>query len=182
MSYDSIVESTNGGIDSARSSTLIVGLGNPILGDDGVGWRVASRLRDVTTNVDIECLSLGGLSLMEHLIGYDLVIVIDTIQTRTGSIGQVYTFPLEELPDLSSAHTTAAHDTSLLTALKLGREMGARLPEKVIVVAVEAARIYDFSEELSTEVANAVPKAILAVRNLLPAERSDGSESACLPK
>ncbi len=154
-------------MDSAPSSTLIVGLGNPILGDDGVGWHVASKLRNLTTDVDIECLSLGGLSLMEHFIGYDQVIVIDSIQTRNGSIGQVYTFPLEELPDLSSAHTSAAHDTSLITALKLGREMGASLPDKVMVVAVEAARIYDFSEELSAEVANAIPMATIAAMKLL---------------
>ena len=60
--------------------TMVIGLGNPILGDDGVGWKVAEEVRkqlpcDMSVNVD--CLSVGGISLMEHLIGYDRAILID---------------------------------------------------------------------------------------------------------
>jgi len=52
--------------------TLIIGLGNPMLGDDGVGWRVAEKVcRELPADesVIVDCLSLGGISLMEHLIG-----------------------------------------------------------------------------------------------------------------
>ncbi|HNH78021.1 MAG TPA: hydrogenase maturation protease, partial [Anaerolineales bacterium] len=62
--------------------TLVVGLGNPILGDDGVGWKVAEEVRaqlsEAGLDVDVECLSLGGISLMEHLIGYSRVILVDS--------------------------------------------------------------------------------------------------------
>jgi hydrogenase maturation protease len=146
---------------------LIVGLGNPILGDDGIGWHVAEAVRLLVDDVEVDCLALGGLSLMERLIGYERVIIIDAIQTRDGQIGEVSTFPLEALPDLSAGHTTAAHDTSLQTALKLGRTMGAQLPDDVTVVAVEANRVYDFSEELSPAVAQAIPVATQLVLDLL---------------
>lgn len=146
---------------------LVVGLGNPILGDDGIGWRVADSVRAVAPTVEVDCLALGGLSLMERLVGYDRVIIIDSIQTRDGRIGQVYQFTLAELPDLSAGHTTAAHDTSLQTALRMGRAMGAKLPDRVHVVCVEAERVYDFSEELTPQVAAAIPEATQAVIDVL---------------
>lgn len=154
--------------------TLVVGLGNPILGDDGVGWRVAEAveetLRDAKSDappVEIAYYALGGLSLMEQLVGYDEAIIVDAIQTRNGRIGSVYTLALDDLPDLSAGHTTAAHDTSLQTALQLGRAMGAVLPTEITIVAVEAERVYDFCEELTPAVAAAVPRAAEEVIGLL---------------
>lgn len=150
-----------------RRKTLVVGLGNPILGDDGIGWRVAEAVQTAVPHVEVDCLSLGGLSLMERLIGYERVIIVDSIQTDNGRIGDVTYFSLSDLPDRSAGHTTAAHDTSLQTALNLGRQMGADLPDSIEVVAIEAARVYDFSEELTPAVAAAIPEAVTAVLNLL---------------
>lgn len=150
--------------------TLVVGLGNPILGDDGVGWRVAEAVKAARPSLDVSCLSLGGLSLMEQLIGYRRAVIIDAIQTGTGSTGKIYIMNLDELPNHSAGHTTAVHDTSLQTALSLGRQMGAALPVDIQVVAIEAEQVYDFSEELTPAVAAAIPKAVTAVLDLLDCE------------
>jgi hydrogenase maturation protease len=152
------------------SKTLVVGLGNPILGDDGVGWRVAEAVQTAVPHTKVEFLALGGLSLMERLIGYERVIIIDSLQTQNGRVGDVTTFPLQALPDLSAGHTTAVHDTSLQTAIALGRQMGAQLPEDITIVGIEAARVYDFSDELTPEVEAAVPQAVMAVLSLLQQE------------
>lgn len=164
----------------SETKTLVVGLGNPILGDDAIGWRVAEavearlrRERDLEAEgIEFAYLSLGGLSLMERFIGYERAIVVDSIQTANGVQGRVFSFDLEALPDLSAGHTTAAHDTSLQTALALGRQMGAALPDEVRVVAVEANRVFDFSDALTPAVAAAIPAATEAVLTLLqqPAE------------
>jgi hydrogenase maturation protease len=158
---------------------LIIGLGNPILGDDGIGWRVAQAVEtailteDTARNrvfpqdsvftsgpaIEVDCFALGGLSLMERLIGYERAIIIDAVQTADGIPGQVYDLSLEDLPDLSTGHLTAAHDTSLQTALRLGRLMEARLPTEIRVVGVEAARVYDFSEALTPAVEASIPEA-----------------------
>ena len=175
MSYDNSVSPNGRGTDQSAPSinTIVVGLGNPILGDDGIGWRVAEAVRDLQPPVEIDCQALGGLSLMERLIGYDRVIIVDSIQTRGGVIGQVYTLSLDDLPDLSAGHTTAVHDTSLPTALRLGRTMGARLPDDVMVVAIEADRVYDFSEQLTPDVEAAIPVATQAVMKLLEGKAKD---------
>jgi Ni,Fe-hydrogenase maturation factor len=54
-----------------------------------------------------------------------------------------------------------------MTALETGRRMGLALPDEVMVVAIEARTAHDFSEELSPEVAEAVPRAVQAVMGLL---------------
>ena len=95
--------------------------------------------------VDVEFLSLGGISLMEHLIGYERAILIDAV-TSDQETGSVIVSKLNEMPDHSAFHIASAHDTSLQNALKLGREMGANLPEDVIVVGIATDPVYDFSE------------------------------------
>lgn len=166
-------------------STLVIGLGNPILGDDGAGWRIAEEVAcrlpihsgcvsetgqsysSEDQSVSVECLGVGGLSLMEHMIGYDRAILVDTILTGKHATGTVYCFPLQELPDLSSSHLSSTHDTTLQNALKVGQSMGAVLPDEITIVAVEARCVYDFSDELTPPVASAVPIAVKMIMELL---------------
>jgi hydrogenase maturation protease len=160
-------------MESKKSRMLIVGLGNPILGDDGVGWAVAreveARLGESGHSVEVDCLALGGLSLMERMIGYQRVILIDSLNTGQRPQGSVVTFTLEELVDSTHGHTSAAHDASLKTALDMGRKLDAILPsdKDVYVVAIEAEHVYDFKEELSPVIAAAMPLAVQQVFNLL---------------
>jgi hydrogenase maturation protease len=149
--------------------TIVIGLGNPILGDDGVGWKVAEEVKKQLTpdlSVQVDFLSLGGLSLMEHLIGYERAILIDAI-TSDQEIGSVVVSDLNGMPDYSAFHITSAHDTSLQNALELGKSMGARLPKEVTVIGIATSQIYDFSETLSPAVEQAVSKATDIVINLL---------------
>lgn len=154
------------------TKTLIIGLGNPILGDDGVGWAVADEVAKqlpANTPIEIEKLSLGGLSLMERVSGYRRVILIDALQSGSQPIGRVSVFPLKELHHPFSGHSASAHDTSLLTALDTGRRLGVPLPndDEIMVVAIEAENIYDFSEALSEPILAAVPVATAEVMKLL---------------
>jgi hydrogenase maturation protease len=167
--------------------TIVIGLGNPILGDDGVGWKVAEEVKRQLNSpspptplqstpvglpggegsrVDVEFLSLGGISLMEHLIDYERAIIIDALASDQPN-GSVIVSKLSELPDYSTLHTTSTHDTSLQNALKLGKTMGANLPDDVIVVGIVTSHVYDFSEELSPLIATAIPKATKIVIDLL---------------
>jgi hydrogenase maturation protease len=150
--------------------TIIVGLGNPILSDDGVGWQIARQVQqrsDFPPDVEVDYLSVGGISLMERLIGYERAILIDSIITNNKPIGTLSCFSLHELPVHAIGHTFSAHDTTLQNALKVGQELGAQLPSDITVVAVEAQDVFDFSEQLTPAVAAAVPSAVQAVINLL---------------
>lgn len=157
------------------SHTLVLGLGNPILRDDGVGWRVvegASRELD-EEGIEFDCVALGGLALMERLIGHDRAILVDAIQTVGGSAGAVYQLSLDDLPTL---HANAIHDASLKEALELGQRMGARLPREIIIVAVEAVDVLNFGETLSPPVEAAIPAAVDVVRTAMLAPATQTAE------
>jgi hydrogenase maturation protease len=157
----------------SSEKTLVIGLGNPILGDDGVGLVVAreveSCLDTSDQNVEVDYLTLGGLSLMERMIGYQRVILIDSLNTGQRPQGSVINFSLEDLVDLTHGHSATAHDVTLKTALIMGRKLGANLPadKDVHVVAIEAKHVYDFKEELSQEIAAAKPTAVQKVLDLI---------------
>lgn len=83
--------------------TLVLGLGNPILSDDGVGLRVAAGLEGrLGEGVTVIEASLAGLDLLELLSGYDRAIIIDAIQTEGGQPGRIYRLD----PGLSRRHVT----------------------------------------------------------------------------
>jgi hydrogenase maturation protease len=156
--------------------TLIIGLGNPILGDDGVGWKVAQEIELQLpssalgpSSVVVECFALAGISLMEQMIGYERVILIDSLNTGNHHQGTVVTFNLDELADLTYGHSASAHDLSLKNALVMGRSMGLSLPndKNVHVVAVEAQHVYEFGETLTPKIEAAVPVAVDEVFKLL---------------
>ncbi len=150
--------------------TLVIGLGNPILGDDGVGWKVAQELDNAIhadSSVEIDCASLGGLSLMERMLGYRRVILIDSMETGQSPEGSVKVFPLADLGNPFAGHSASAHDASLLTALQTAKFIGAEIPARVDVVAIEARNVYDFSENLSPAIEKAVPAAVKEVLELL---------------
>ena len=150
--------------------TLVVGLGNPILGDDGIGWQIAQKLQQIKefpSDITIDCLAIGGISLMEALIDYDRAILIDSIVTNRVPIGTVTYYKLGDLPNLTSGHMSSAHDTSLIDALQMGRYLGAHLPQDISIVAVESQKVYEFSEDMTPAVSAAIPLALKIVQNLL---------------
>jgi hydrogenase maturation protease len=153
--------------------TLVIGLGNPILGDDGVGWKVIEHLTqilDSRASIELDCLSTGGLSLMERMLGFERVIIIDSIETGQSPEGSVKAFPLAALENPRMGHSASTHDTSLMTALQTAQTMGMKVPARVHVVAIEAKNVYDFSEQLSPAVEHAVPIAAQKVMLLLKEE------------
>lgn len=149
--------------------TIVIGLGNPILGDDGVGWKVAEEVKKrvcARADVDVECVSLGGISLMERLIGYDRAVLVDAFKSEE-TRGSVLVMNLNDMPNYSAVHTTSAHDVSLQNALEMGKNLGAKLPKRVMIVGVTTEPSFEFSNDLTSEAQAAVPIATKAALDLL---------------
>jgi hydrogenase maturation protease len=145
--------------------TLVLGLGNPILTDDGIGIHVVRELmaRPLPNNVICNEASLGGLRLLEVITGYERVIIVDAIQTPDGKPGDIYRLRADDLR--ASLHAGSTHDLSFAGALRLGRSMGMALPndENIIIFAIEVVDVLTFGEECTPEVVSAIPRAVEAV-------------------
>lgn len=139
--------------------TLILGLGNPILRDDGVGPRIAMELEGkLDGNVTIAETCMAGLNLLDILAGYDRAIIIDAIKTEDGEPGRIYRLGIEDFKD--TCHAASTHDVNLATALELGERLDMSLPRRIDIVAIEVADTGCFGEELTPEVAAAVPACV----------------------
>ncbi len=140
-------------------NTMVLGLGNPIFGDDAVGLRVAEilhkKIRD--KDVTIESAELAGLDMLEKLSGYDRAIIIDAIQTG-GPPGKIIRLKPENIK--STVHTATPHDVNFTTALELGERIGVKLPARIDIIAIEIPPNVSFSEELTPPVAAAVPRCV----------------------
>lgn len=147
--------------------TLILGLGNPILTDDGIGVLVAEAVRPHlldTNQVEIKELSVGGLTLMESMIGYDRVILIDAFYRPGGIPGTVHRIGIEDLQSLSpTQHIASPHDATLITAIEVGKRMGLPLPEEIIIYAIEVENVSDFSDQPTPAVVSVIPDVTRAV-------------------
>lgn len=164
------------GTTDDRPQTLVIGLGNPILGDDGVGWRVAEEvarrlaadpglLRSVG-RVEVDLLAVGGLTLMERLVGYERAVLIDAALDGRPA-GTIVVGTLAEMDGRLTGHLDSAHDATLGAALEVGAALGARLPATLSLVTVSARRVSDFQEHMTREVTAAVAPAADEVVALL---------------
>jgi len=144
--------------------TLILGLGNPILTDDGVGIHVvralAARLNH-RPDVEVAEVSLGGLRLLEAVTGYERVILIDAIQTGEGKAGEVYRLAPADFQ--RCLHVSSSHDLDFGTALELGRQMGFSVPQEIVIFAVEVEDVLTFGEQCTPQVQAAIPDVVEAV-------------------
>ena len=153
--------------------TLILGLGNPILTDDGVGIHVVRALAAHALQPDLVFAeaSVGGLRLLDTLTGYERAILVDAIQTPGSRPGQVYLLHPNDLR--ASLHSGSTHDLSLPGALALGRQLGLALPtdEAVTIVAVEVEDVLTFGESCTPAVAAAIPWAVEMVLACIQGDR-----------
>jgi len=151
--------------------TLILGLGNPILGDDGVGIAIAREIKeswpgDPDPFIDIIEASLAGRFLLDLVTGYETVIVADAIITDENAIaGTVYTLSVDDLGAVVNPY--ASHAFDLRTTVELGKQLGYKMPDTIRIYAVEIKENTVFREGLSPEIeATVVPVARRIMQDL----------------
>ena len=141
--------------------TIILGVGNQILGDDGVGIHVSDELKKRINdpNITIDDAVTGGMNLLELLLGYDKAIIVDAVKSNEGEVGEVKRIPLDSF---STMHSCNPHDVSLIEAIEVAKKMGEkRIPQEIIVIGIIMKEIpCEFGEKLSEKIEAAVPKAV----------------------
>ena len=141
--------------------TLVLGIGNDILGDDGVGIHIAREAARRISAVDatVEETGAGGLSLLERIRGYDRLIIADAILTEKTKIGKIHRLTLKDLAQTNESITP--HDAALRTTLEIGNSLfPGEMPKDVIVFAIETHSVEDIGSEMTPAVKAAVPKVV----------------------
>ncbi|UCG28421.1 MAG: hydrogenase maturation protease [Bacteroidales bacterium] len=138
--------------DIRENKTLVLGVGNEILMDDGIGPKLVNRLRKNFhhPNLHYENICLGGLEIIEYIRDYRKVVIIDAIKTTTGTPGDVYLMTPDDFKE--TLHLSTFHDVSFLTALELGKQLGFDIPPEILIIAIEIVEDTLFGESFSPEI------------------------------
>ncbi len=135
--------------------TLILGVGNSILTDDGVGIKVARRLKERNPELEVIETSEAGIALLDLIVGYDKLIIIDSIITGKGKPGELYKLGMEALKPTASL--SSSHGIDIATAYEIGQGLGYRMPKDISIYAVEIEDNTTFGEECTGEVEGRIP-------------------------
>jgi hydrogenase maturation protease len=143
-------------------ATLVIGLGNLLRGDDGVGVRVAQMLTEQVLPPGVEVIDGGtqGLGIVNLIEGRQRVIVVDAADVGQ-SPGQFVRFTLDEAHLLGDDQHLSIHAAGLRDALLLAQAL-KMLPDEVIILGVQPAN-FDWESTLSPQVEAILPDLIEAV-------------------
>ncbi len=135
-----------------NKDTIVVGLGNEILTDDGIGPALCKEMEKLfpLPNIKYITATTGGLEILEMIRDYKTVMIIDAIRTKNGIPGTVYYLTPSDFKE--TLNISNIHDISFLTALKLGEKLGINMPETIHIIAVEIIEDLVFSESFSPEI------------------------------
>jgi hydrogenase maturation protease len=157
-------------------SVRVLCLGNDLLADDALGIVVARRLRRRgVPGAEVTATMQSGFHLLDHLLGAERAIVVDTVQTGAAPPGTV--FVLTE----ASAHAApggSPHYVGLFETLRLGRALELSVPRDVVIVAVEASDCITVGGEMHPAVERAIDEVIARVGKLLAGEAPAGGGEA----
>jgi hydrogenase maturation protease len=128
--------------------TLVLGIGNSILGDDGVGvhaaQELAGKIRD--ENIDVRDVSIDGK-----------LVVIDAVLTEREKVGEVYRFRPTNVYDPSRS-AISPHHFNLATTIEIGKRLfPEEMPEEVIAFAIGTEEATMITEEMTDRVKDAIP-------------------------
>ena len=135
--------------------TVILGLGNPILTDDAVGIKIAQKLKEENSKLEVIETSEAGIALLDLITGYDKLIIIDSIKNEQGKPGELYKLGLEDLKPAKDF--PSSHGIGIATAFELGKGLGYKMPKFVSIYAVEIKDNTTFGEKCTEEVEQRIP-------------------------
>lgn len=143
-----------------NAGTVIIGMGNPQLSDDGVGLAVAVAVAEQLKGrmkLTVTELNTGGIRLMEAMAGFRQAVVVDAMLSGAPP-GTVQRFDPGNF--VTTRNTFSSHDTDFTTAYDLGKMAGVPLPEQLSFWGIEAREFDLFGERFTDEVTAALPGAV----------------------
>jgi hydrogenase maturation protease len=140
------------------SNGILVGLGNPIMSDDGVGLLVCRRVHGSLVEYDLDLSCGAGLHVMDAILGYRRAVIIDSMVTGDFPVGTVV-----EVDPRSGVQTRRAghsHGVGFFEAIDVARACNAPLPEEIIVYGIEVEDPFSVGERISDKIMNRVDEIV----------------------
>lgn len=155
-----------------KHSTLVCGIGNPMLKDDRAGIEVAERIERAGLAVDVEIIYGVGFEVNDKIMGYQTAIIIDAAKMGY-SPGTILEVSVDEI--FSNHQLASSHAVTLGSTLKVGYQLFAdEMPTTLSVFLIEAEDYFEFTNKCSPSVALAIDEVVrrITVRLLAGGNRT----------
>ena len=155
-------------VKEGKMRTLILGVGNPILTDDGIGIKVAQKIKEEKPHLEVIETSEAAIFMLDLMVmaECDKLIIIDSIKTEQGRPGELYKF---EIADLKPAKDfSSSHGVDIATVFELGQKAGYSMPKYISIYAVEIKDNTTFGEECTDKIRGKIP---FIARQIIEKER-----------
>ena len=149
--------------DSNGSRAAIIGIGNPVMADDGIGPRLISELEGSDLGADLIDMGSGGMQLVHLLARYDSVLLVDSADMGLAP-GEHRVFTPGEVVSLKETRAYSLHDWDLMRSIEISMQLG-ETPQRILIFAVQPDSL-EMREGLSPELERLVPSYIEKVRKL----------------
>lgn len=147
---------------------LVLGIGNPILSDDGVGIKIAREIKKCIGNVDVAEINARGISILDYIRGYNKVIIIDSVYpARKGLSNGVKS---QDIPPgtikefnikvIEKSYPFLSHGINIPLAIEFGKQCGEDIPEIIKIYGIGTKDTTTFSESCTKEVEEAIPNIV----------------------
>ncbi len=145
-----------------KKQIIILGVGNLLLSDEGVGVHIARKLMEMDFPPEVRVVEGGadGFGLMQVLLEADRLILVDAVKGG-GLPGSMYRFEIEDCPPFPDIYKTSVHQISILEVINLSGLIGST--PRTTIIGVEP-KCLGIGMDLSPEVEAKVPRVIQLVR------------------
>jgi hydrogenase maturation protease len=140
-----------------RARVLVLGLGNDILTDDAIGLNVTRGVAGALAGdgrVDVRETMEMGLALLDFIVGYDALVLVDSIQTGKAAPGHAHEVGEDALKLLPGP---TPHFLGLGETIALGRRLGLKMPEQARIFAIEVEDPFTLGTRMTPALQRVVP-------------------------
>ena len=150
-------------MSAKRAKVLLLGLGNDILTDDGVGLHIVREIRNRLNgrdDIDVIDTCEMGLSLLDMIVDYTDLVLVDAVQTRQSPPGTIQEITLGDMKILP---LMAPHFFGIGEIMAMGRQLGMNVPVRVRIFAVEAGDPFTVNTRMTPPLELAMPHLVQTV-------------------
>jgi hydrogenase maturation protease len=147
--------------DESKPRVAIIGIGNPMMSDDGIGPGLIAELEGSVPGVDLIDMGTGGMQLVHVLAGYDSVLIIDSADMGLAP-GESRVFSPDDVVSFKETRAYSLHDWDLMRSIEISRQLG-EAPARILILAVQPGCL-EMREGLSPEVEKGILGYIEAIR------------------
>lgn len=145
--------------------TLVLGLGNELISDDGIGLLVIRHLKEeYKGQAELVESSLHGLALIDLFIGYDRAIIVDAIKTDKYQPGEIIKLSPD---DLDHVVAPSPHYSGMPEMLALAKELELEFPKEIVIFAIEVVDPYTLGGGLTPVIREKLPELVGKIKNQL---------------